>query len=139
MQRAIVMAMMCVVLAGCGGSSGIMGRIFPSPTPISRYRWAYILCYEHTYNLSILPLYGNAHRGWVINLGVYKNDYDESNNTVQIAACILQKMEVPQYVIEKISNTREEGVIYNEKVNNLDITWSMKSEELTITVIDLND
>jgi hypothetical protein len=137
MQRVMVMVVMSLVLVGCGGSGGLMGRLIPSPTPISRYVMAFGLCYENTFDLSIMRASDeNGHRGYRITV---RNDTSQS--TLQIAACILQQMQVPLDVTEKITNTREEGVKYNEKVNDLDISWVKDTirDEIIITIIDLRD
>ena len=140
MQRVMVMVVMSLVLVGCGGSGGLMGQMFPSPTPISRYIMATDLCLENTFDLSIMRASDeNGHRGYRITV---RNNTGDS--TIQIASCILRQMQVPQYVTEKITNTREEGVKYNEKVNDLDISWvrdnkNTLSDEIIITIIDLRD
>lgn len=140
MQRAIVMAMMCVVLVGCGEAERLVNAVSPSPTPISRYSKAYSFCLDNI-PMSVLyarPVFGdNGKRGYEITIRL--DDSDDS--AVRVAACILHEMEVPQYVIEKISNTRQKGVTHNEKVNDLDVTWIIESvwNRLTITVIDLNE
>jgi hypothetical protein len=141
MQRVMVMVMMSLVLVGCGGSGGLMGRMFPSPTPIPRYVMADILCDPNYYDLSIFASImrasdENGHRGYRITV---RNDTSQS--TLQIAACILQQMQVPLDVTEKITNTREEGIKYNEKVNDLDISWVKDTirDEIIITIIDLRD
>ena len=140
MQRVMVMVVMSLVLVGCGGSGGLMGRMFPSPTPIPRYSMAYRLCdQKYNFDLSIMRASDeNGHRGYRIRV-----TDNTSDSTIQMAACILQQMQVPQYVTEKIASTREEGVKYNEKVNDLDISWVRDnnglSDEIIITVIDLRD
>lgn len=138
MQRVMVMVVMSLVLVGCGGSGGLMGRLIPSPTPISRYVMAFDLCNVNTsFDLSIMRASDeNGHRGYTITV---RNDTSQS--TLQIGACILQQMQVPLDVTEKITNTREEGVKYNEKVNDLDISWVKDTirDEIIITIIDLRD
>lgn len=135
MQRVIVMLVMSVVLTGCGGSGGIMGRMFPSPTPISRFSRAYTLCLKDI-PMNVLyarPAFGdNGERGYEITIRLDDNE----DTSFRVAACILNQMEVPLYVTDAITTTQGDG-IHQQQANDLDITWSIEYRRLTITVIDL--
>lgn len=135
MQRAMIIVLMSLWLAACGNADKLIGMVLPSPTPLSRYAMASHLCDEYSFDFSLFPTRDeNGHRGYKITVS---NNTSESS--LQNAACILDQMEVPLYITDKITSTREEGVEYKEKINDLDISWIKNYNRLSITVIDLRD
>ena len=135
MQRAMIIVLMSLWLAACGNADKLIGMVMPSPTPLSRYAMAYGLCYKNSFDFSIFPTRDeNGHSGFRITVS---NSTSESS--LQIGACILDQMEVPLYITDKITSIREEGVEYKEKINDLDISWIKNNNQLSITIIDLRD
>ena len=117
MQRAIVMAMMCVVLAGCGEAERLINTVFATPTPVlSQAELTMELC-------SLSSTYAEAADGG--RTLILDGEGEESAGlNIEDLACALNYMDVPSFVVSTMEKTRALDGIQREEYGNFKISWS---------------